>query len=88
MPKVSPNGNHLHLAEFYGQQKGPVMKAKPNTKTRSDRLAVNIRRTFASETNLRVLESLPVFRAEGDLPPGLQRLLDKLQEVERRQPKA
>lgn len=78
----------MHLAEFYGQQEGPVMKAKPNTKTRADRLAVNIRRTFASESNLRVLELLPVFRAEGDLPPGLQRLLDKLQEVERRQPKA
>lgn len=47
------------------------------------KLATNIRGELATESNLRVLEALPAFRADDDLPQKLRRLLDKLEAAER-----
>lgn len=58
------------------------MKDDRRTNSNATKLAVNMRRELASQTNLRVLESMPVFRAEADLPKRLRRLLDKLTEIE------
>ncbi|MBB4651072.1 hypothetical protein GGQ99_002835 [Aminobacter niigataensis] len=49
-------------------------------------MATNIRGELATESNLRVLEALPAFQAEDDLPQKLRRLLDRLEAAERTQP--
>jgi len=50
------------------------------------KVATNIRRELASESNLRVLEALPAFQAEEHLPKKLRRLLDKLEAAEQGKP--
>ncbi|KQU63979.1 hypothetical protein ASC75_15160 [Aminobacter sp. DSM 101952] len=61
------------------------MPSRRITKTAA-RLATNIRSELATESNLRVLEALPAFQTEDDLPQRLRGLLDKLETAERRQP--
>lgn len=58
------------------------MKDDRRTDSNTAKLAVNMRRELASQTNLRVLESMPVFKAEAELPKRLRRLLEKLTEIE------
>lgn len=50
------------------------------------KVATNIRRELASESNLRVLEALPAFQADEHLPKKLRRLLDKLEAAEQDKP--
>ncbi len=58
------------------------MKEDRRTNTKATGLAINMRRELASQTNLRVLESMPAFKSEVELPAHLRRLLDKLKEIE------
>ncbi|ODT06303.1 MAG: hypothetical protein ABS58_12100 [Mesorhizobium sp. SCN 65-20] len=60
------------------------MKDDRRTNSNAAKLAVNMRRELASQTNLRVLESMPAFKAEAELPARLRRLLAKLTEIEAR----
>ncbi|MBE1206363.1 hypothetical protein IHE39_18890 [Aminobacter carboxidus] len=56
-----------------------------NNKTAA-KLATNIRRELATESNLRVLEALPAFQADDHLPNKFRRLLDRLDAAEQDKP--
>lgn len=60
------------------------MKDDRRTNSNAAKLAVNMRRELASQTNLRVLESIPAFQTDAELPARLRRLLAKLTEIEAR----
>ncbi|PWK70670.1 hypothetical protein [Aminobacter sp. AP02] len=62
-----------------------VMPSTHNSKTTA-KVATDIRRQLASQSNVRVLESMPVFRADGTLPKKLRKLLKKLEAAEQAQP--
>ncbi|AWC20790.1 hypothetical protein WHT83_06990 [Aminobacter sp. P9b] len=62
------------------------MPSRRINKIATAKLATNIRGELATESNLRVLEALPAFQAEDDLPQKLRRLLDRLEAAERTQP--
>lgn len=60
----------------------------PNTRINktATKVATNIRRELATESNLRVLEALPAFQADEHLPKKLRRLLDRLDAAEHDKP--
>lgn len=62
-----------------------VMPSTRINKT-ATKVATNIRRELATESNLRVLEALPAFQADLHLPKKLRRLLDRLDAAEHDKP--
>lgn len=64
----------------------PFVMPSTSTSKTTAKVATNIRRQLASASNVRVLESLPVFRADGNLPKRLRKLLKKLEAAEQTQP--
>lgn len=60
--------------------------SSPRINKTAAKVATNIRRQLASESNLRVLEALPAFQADKQLPKKLRRLLDKLEAAEQDKP--
>lgn len=79
-------GNQLHLAGVLPLKSRPSIMSNTRINKTAAKLATNIRRELATESNLRVLEALPAFQADERLPKKLRRLLDRLEDAEQDKP--
>ncbi|WP_395448595.1 hypothetical protein ACHMW7_27855 [Aminobacter sp. UC22_36] len=79
-------GNHMHLAGVLPMKNRPSVMPSTRINKTATKVATNIRRELATESNLRVLEALPAFQADLHLPKKLRRLLDRLDAAEHDKP--
>ncbi len=75
-------GNHPIAGGFFVRTRQEKMSAKEAKMQKDARLAPMIRKEIGTSANRRLLQRMPAFRAEPDLPERFRSLLGELERVQ------